>query len=107
MARYLFKLMAYKDEYEVARLYTDTSFLDRVKSSFDGDKLRFEFHLAPPLLARRDPVTGEPKKMSFGPWILKVFAALAKFKFLRGTAFDAFGYTAERQTERRLITDYE
>ena len=107
VARYLFKLMAYKDEYEVARLYTDTSFLDRVRSTFDGEKLRYEFHLAPPLLARRDPVTGEPKKMSFGPSILKVFAALAKFKFLRGTAFDAFGYTAERQTERRLITDYE
>ena len=70
MARYLFKLMAYKDEYEVARLYTDTSFVERVKSTFDGDNLRFEFHLAPPLLARRDTATGEPKKMSFGPWML-------------------------------------
>ena len=107
VARYLFKLMAYKDEYEVARLYSETPFLDRVKSAFDGDKLRFEFHLAPPLLARRDPQTGEPKKMSFGPWMLKAFAVLAKFKFLRGTAFDPFGYTAERQTERRLIEDYE
>ena len=101
VARYLFKLMAYKDEYEVARLYTETSFLDRVRSTFDGEKLRYEFHLAPPLLARRNPVTGEPKKMSFGPWILKLFAALAKLKFLRGTAFDPFGYTAERKTERR------
>ena len=73
VARYLFKLMAYKDEYEVARLYTDTSFLERVKSTFDGDKLRLEFHLAPPLLARPDKVTGEPKKMSFGPWMLTVF----------------------------------
>ena len=99
--------MAYKDEYEVARLYSETSFLDRVKSTFDGEKLRFEFHLAPPLLARRNPVTGEPKKMSFGPWMLKVFAALAKLKFLRGTAFDPFGYTAERKTERRLIAEYE
>jgi len=107
VARYLFKLMAYKDEYEVARLYADTSFLERVKSSFDGDNLRFEFHLAPPLLARRDPATGEPKKMSFGPWMLKAFAVVAKFKFLRGTAFDPFGYTKERQTERRLIADYE
>jgi indolepyruvate ferredoxin oxidoreductase len=107
VARYLFKLMAYKDEYEVARLHSETSFLDRVKSSFDGDNLRFEFHLAPPLLARRDPATGEPKKMSFGPWMLKVFAVVAKFKFLRGTAFDPFGYTKERQTERRLIADYE
>jgi indolepyruvate ferredoxin oxidoreductase len=106
-ARYLFKLMAYKDEYEVARLYSETSFLDRVSSTFDGDRLRFEFHLAPPLFARRDPQTGEPKKMSFGPWVLRVFGVLAKFKFLRGTMLDPFGYTAERQTERRLIGEYE
>ncbi len=106
VARYLFKLMAYKDEYEVARLYTDTSFLDRVKASFDGD-LRFEFHLAPPLFAKRDPLTGEPKKRSFGPWMLKVFAVLAKFKFLRGTPLDPFGYMLERRTERRLIAEYE
>ncbi|HEY6024216.1 MAG TPA: indolepyruvate ferredoxin oxidoreductase family protein, partial [Pseudolabrys sp.] len=107
VARYLFKLMAYKDEYEVARLYSETSFLDRVKSGFDGDKLRVEFHLAPPLLARHDPQTGEPKKMSFGPWMLNVFRALAKLKFLRGTAFDPFWHTAERQIERQLISDYE
>ncbi len=107
VARYQFKLMAYKDEYEVARLYSETSFLDRIKSSFDGDKLRFEFHLAPPLLARRDQATGEPRKMSFGPWMLKVFAVLAKFKFLRGTVFDPFGYSHERQTERQLVSDYE
>jgi indolepyruvate ferredoxin oxidoreductase len=106
VARYLFKLMAYKDEYEVARLYTDTSFVERVKSSFDGDNLRFEFHLAPPLLARRDAKTGEPKKMSFGPWMLNVFAVLAKFKFLRGTPLDPFGYSAERRSERRLLADY-
>jgi indolepyruvate ferredoxin oxidoreductase len=107
VARYLFKLMAYKDEYEVARLYSETSFLNRVKSTFDGDKLRFEFHLAPPLLARRDPATGEPKKMSVGPWVLRAFAILAKLKFLRGTALDPFGYTTERKTERRLISEYE
>lgn len=107
VARYLFKLMAYKDEYEVARLYSETSFLDRVRSTFAGDELRFEFHLAPPLLARRNPETGEPMKMSFGPWMLKVFAVLAKFKFLRGTALDPFGYTSERQLERRLVSDYE
>jgi indolepyruvate ferredoxin oxidoreductase len=77
VARYLFKLMAYKDEYEVARLYTDTSFLDRVKSTFDGDRLSFEFHLAPPMLARHDPATGEPRKMSFRPWMLTVFRLLA------------------------------
>jgi indolepyruvate ferredoxin oxidoreductase len=106
VARYLFKLMAYKDEYEVARLYSDTSFVERVKGSFDGD-LRLEFHLAPPLLARKDKTTGEPKKMSFGPWMLTAFAALAKFKFLRGTPLDIFGYSAERKTERGLIKDYE
>src|SRR5665213_2698686 len=106
VARYLFKLMAYKDEYEVARLYTDTSFLDRVKSSFDGDNLRFEFHLAPPMLARRDKLTGEARKMSFGPWMLGAFRVLAKFKFLRGTPLDPFGYSADRKTERRLIAVY-
>ena len=106
VARYLFKLMAYKDEYEVARLYTETSFVERVQNTFDGDNLRFEFHLAPPLLARRDPLTGEPKKMSFGPWLLKVFAVLAKFKFLRATPLDPFGYAAERRTERRLVSEY-
>jgi indolepyruvate ferredoxin oxidoreductase len=106
VARYLFKLMAYKDEYEVARLYTDTAFVERVKSTFDGDNLRFEFHLAPPLLAKRDPVTGEPKKISFGPWLLKAFAGLAKFKFLRGTPLDPFGCTAERRTERGLVAEY-
>jgi indolepyruvate ferredoxin oxidoreductase len=107
VARYLFKLMAYKDEYEVARLYSDTSFVERVRSSFAGDRLRFEFHLAPPLLARRDPLTGEPKKMSFGPGMLKAFAVLSKFKFLRGTPLDPFGYSVERRSERQLIVDYE
>ena len=106
VARNLFKLMAYKDEYEVARLYTDGSFLKQVSNTFDGDKLRFEFHLAPPLLARRDKTTGLPRKMSFGPWMLPLFRLLARFKFLRGTAFDPFGYTAERRTERKLLDDY-
>jgi indolepyruvate ferredoxin oxidoreductase len=107
VARYLFKLMAYKDEYEVARLYTDTNFLERVKSQFDGDNLRFEFHLAPPLLAKPDPRTGEPKKKSYGPGMLKAFAVLAKFKFLRGTLLDPFGYSQDRRTERKLIADFE
>jgi indolepyruvate ferredoxin oxidoreductase len=106
VARYLFKLMAYKDEYEVARLYTDSNFINQVKAGFDGN-LRLEFHLAPPLLARRDPATGEPKKMSFGPWMLSAFGVLAKFKFLRGTPLDIFGYSADRKTERQLIRDYE
>jgi indolepyruvate ferredoxin oxidoreductase len=107
VARYLFKLMAYKDEYEVARLYTDGAFASQVKSAFDGDNLRLEFHLAPPILARHDPATGLPRKMSFGPWLMPAFRVLAKLKFLRGTALDPFGRTSERQTERKLITDYE
>jgi indolepyruvate ferredoxin oxidoreductase len=107
VARYLFKLMAYKDEYEVARLYADPAFLQQVRNEVDGDALRLTFHLAPPLLARRDRTTGEPRKMSFGPWMLTVFRGLAKLKFLRGTALDPFGYTAERRTERALIGDYE
>jgi indolepyruvate ferredoxin oxidoreductase len=107
VARYLFKLMAYKDEYEVARLYTDGSFLQQVAQAFDGDNLRFEFHLAPPLLARRDKSTGLPGKMSLGPWLMPGFRLLAKLKFLRGTAFDPFGRSLERRTERKLIADYE
>jgi indolepyruvate ferredoxin oxidoreductase len=98
--------MAYKDEYEVARLYSDGAFLHQAAAEFDG-KLRFTFHLAPPLLARHDPATGEPRKMTFGPWMLRVFGLLAKLKFLRGTAFDLFGRSEERRTERRLVADYE
>jgi indolepyruvate ferredoxin oxidoreductase len=107
VARYLFKLMAYKDEYEVARLYTDTSFIDRVKSTFAGGNLRFEFHLAPPMLAKRDPRTGEPKKKSYGPWMLSAFRVLSKFKFLRGTPFDPFGTSTDRRTERKLVAEYQ
>jgi indolepyruvate ferredoxin oxidoreductase len=105
VARYLFKLMAYKDEYEVARLYTDSGFLDRVKKQFDGD-LRFEFHLAPPLLAKPDPATGEPQKRSYGPGIIRVFRLLKRFRFLRGTPLDPFSYSEDRRTERRLIAEY-
>jgi indolepyruvate ferredoxin oxidoreductase len=107
VARNLFKLMAYKDEYEVARLYGHGEFLRQVAEEFDGDKLRFEFHLAPPLLARRDPRTGVPRKISFGPWLLPFFRLLMRLKFLRGTAFDPFGHGAERKAERKLIADYE
>ena len=107
VARYLFKLMAYKDEYEVARLYTDGNFLKQVASELGGENLRFEFHLAPPLLTKINPATGEPRKMSFGPWMMSGFKALAKLKVLRGTVFDIFGYSGERRTERKLIADYE
>ncbi len=106
VARYYYKLMAYKDEYEVARLYTDGQFLSQVKNTFDGD-FKLNFNLAPPLLAKRDSVTGHLKKMEFGPWILTAFQMLAKLKGLRGTPLDVFGYTAERKMERQLIKDYK
>jgi indolepyruvate ferredoxin oxidoreductase len=107
VARHLFKLMAYKDEYEVARLYSDGSFERQVKAQLEGADMRFEFHLAPPSLARFDRTAGPPKKRSFGPSMLVVFRMLARLKFLRGTAFDPFGFSVERRTERQLIADYE
>ncbi|MBN8920023.1 MAG: indolepyruvate ferredoxin oxidoreductase family protein, partial [Rhizobiales bacterium] len=106
VARYLFKLMAYKDEYEVARLLSDPAFLESARSRFAGEGLRLEFNLAPPLLARIDKTTGEPRKMQFGEWIVPAFRLLAKFRKLRGTFLDPFGYTQERRIERQLIRDY-
>jgi indolepyruvate ferredoxin oxidoreductase len=106
VARYLFKLMAYKDEYEVARLYADNSFMRQLRNEFDGD-VKLEFHLAPPLFAPRDRHTGLPRKLLFGQWMLPVFGILAKLKRLRGTALDPFGYSAERKIERGLIAEYE
>jgi indolepyruvate ferredoxin oxidoreductase len=106
VARALFKLMAYKDEYEVARLYTDTSFLDRIADRFEGP-YRLRFHLAPPLLADRDPATGHLRKRDYGPWLLGAFRILAKLRWLRGTRFDIFGRTAERRRERQSIAEYE
>ena len=105
VARYLFKLMAYKDEYEVARLHTDKSFLDKVASQFEGD-YKLHYHLAPPMLAKKNE-KGELVKQSFGPWMLTAFRVLAKLKGLRGTAFDPFGRTEERKTERALIGEYQ
>jgi indolepyruvate ferredoxin oxidoreductase len=106
VARALFKLMAYKDEYEVARLYTETDFLRRVADHFEGPyKLRF--HLAPPLLAERDPQSGHLRKRTYGPWMLSVFRLLAKFRRLRGTPLDIFGRSGERRAEREMITEYE
>ena len=101
-----FRLLAYKDEYEVARLYSDPAFLDQIRASFEGD-YRIRFHLAPPLLARRDPDTGVPVKRSFGPWTMKAFRLMAAMRGLRGTPFDLFGYSRERRMERQLIADYE
>ena len=105
VARSLFKLMAYKDEYEVARLYTDGAFHDKLARQFEGD-VRLTFHLAPPLFARRDKATDRPRKSSYGPWVMGAFRLLARMKRLRGTVFDPFGHTAERRTERRLIAEY-
>jgi indolepyruvate ferredoxin oxidoreductase len=98
--------MAYKDEYEVARLYSDGDFARKLGQQFEGN-YRLSFHLAPPLLAERDPQTGQLKKREFGAWILPAFRVLAGLKRLRGTAFDIFGYTEERRMERRLIGEYE
>ena len=104
VARYLFKLMAYKDEYEVARLHTDTGFLNKVNAMFEGD-FKLNYHLAPPLIARKND-KGELQKQQFGPWMLTGFKLLARLKGLRGTPFDLFGRTDERREERALIADY-
>ncbi|MEM1114776.1 MAG: indolepyruvate ferredoxin oxidoreductase family protein, partial [Pseudomonadota bacterium] len=106
VARQGYRLMAYKDEYEVARLHTSEAFLKEIAEQFDGD-YRLRFNLAPPLLSPRDPETGHLQKREFGEWILPAFRLLARFKFLRDTPFDPFGYTQERRQERALIKDYE
>jgi len=106
VARNYFKLLAIKDEYEVARLYTDGEFERQVASVFEGDyKLRY--HFAPPLWVKPDPVTGAPVKRTYGPWMRPALRTLAALKGLRGTWLDPFGHTEERRLERRLIVDYE
>jgi len=105
VARYLFKLMAYKDEYEVARLHTDKSFTDKVAGMFEGD-YKLVHHLAPPMIAKTND-KGELVKQPFGPWMRSAFGLLARMKGLRGTALDVFGRTEERKTERALITEYQ
>ncbi|AWK87172.1 indolepyruvate ferredoxin oxidoreductase family protein [Azospirillum thermophilum] len=106
VARAHFKLMAYKDEYEVARLYTDTGFVENVARMFEGD-WKLTFHMAPPVMGETDETGGEPRKKTFGPWMLRFLKILAKGKRLRGTALDPFGRLAERKLERRLIEEYE
>ncbi len=105
VANSLFKLMAYKDEYEVARLHSDPAFRASVCEQFEGD-VQLHFHLAPPLLGETD-AQGQPRKRRFGPWMLPVFATLARFKGLRGTALDVFGHTEERRSERQWVSRYE
>ncbi|MCF8151154.1 MAG: indolepyruvate ferredoxin oxidoreductase family protein [Burkholderiaceae bacterium] len=106
VAHNLFKLMAIKDEYEVARLYAETNFLESIGERFEGD-YRLRFHLAPPLFARPDPKTGQVKKVAFGPWMLTAFSWLAKARRWRGSRWDYFGRSEERQNERRLLAEYE
>ena len=106
VARNYFRLLAVKDEYEVARLYTDGEFEREVASAFEGD-YRIAYHFAPPLWAKPDPVTGVPRKRRYGPWMRPLLALLARLKGLRGTPFDVFGYSAERRVERQLAADYE
>ena len=105
VARFAFKLMAYKDEYEVARLYAAPEFMAKVKAQFEGD-FKLKFQLAPPLLAKRHPDSGQLMKQEFGPWMMTAFRFMARLRGLRGTPFDIFGYTAERRAERQAIEDY-
>lgn len=105
-ARGFARLMAYKDEYEVARLHSNGELIDKVKAQFSGD-IEVKFNLAPPLFSKRDPVTGHLTKKEYGSWMMSTFSLLAKFKCLRGTRFDVFGYTEERKSERELINEYE
>jgi indolepyruvate ferredoxin oxidoreductase len=100
------KLLAYKDEYEVARLFSDGHFEQRLRDQFDGD-FKISFNLAPPILGGGKDALGRPKKRAFGAWMLPVFRTLAKMRGLRGTAFDIFGYSADRRLERDLIAGYE
>jgi indolepyruvate ferredoxin oxidoreductase len=104
VARYLFKLMAYKDEYEVARLHSDPAFAARIAGMFEGD-VKIVHHLAPPIIGKTD-AQGRPVKTAYGPWMRAALPWLAKLKGLRGTAFDPFGNTEERRTERALIGQY-
>ncbi|MBN9582927.1 MAG: indolepyruvate ferredoxin oxidoreductase family protein [Afipia sp.] len=100
------KLLAYKDEYEVARLYTDGRFADNLRRQFEGD-FKISFNLAPPILQKGVDALGRPKKRVFGPWLLPVLRTMARFRFLRGTIFDPFGHSADRKLERDLIKGYE
>lgn len=106
VATYAYKLMAYKDEYEVARLQTDPEFKQKLDEAFDGN-YKLKYHLSPPLFARKDKITGRPRKYEIGSWIVPIYKVLAKMKGLRGTTLDVFGYTAERKMERGLIQAYE
>jgi len=104
-ARYLYKMMAIKDEYEVARLYSDGQFSKQIKQMFEGD-VKLSVHLAPPLLAKQDPATGRPRKSQYGSWIWPAFKLLRHLRAVRGSWLDIFGYTEERKRERQARDDY-
>ncbi len=106
VAKYYAKLLAIKDEYEVARLFTDSVFMKELRDQFEGP-VKLNFYLAPPLLSKKDPFTGHMQKKKYGPWMMMGFKVLAKLKGLRGTPFDIFGYTKDRKKERALIKEYE
>jgi indolepyruvate ferredoxin oxidoreductase len=105
VARSLYQLMAYKDEYEVARLYTDGNFQAQLQDAFEGD-FSLRFHMAPPLFSRKDPSTGRPRKITLGPRTMTLLKWLARLKGVRGSKLDVFGYLPERRTERALIDEY-
>jgi indolepyruvate ferredoxin oxidoreductase len=106
VARSYFKLLSYMDEYEFARLLSQTGFLESVRRDF-GDKAKVRFHLAPPILKSKTDARGRPRKREFGAWVIPVFRLLAAMRGLRGSRLDPFGMTAERRTERALITEFE
>jgi indolepyruvate ferredoxin oxidoreductase len=106
IARYYFKVLAIKDEYEVARLYAESDFEKQIAAQFEGS-YKLTFNLAPPIFNKADPATGVPVKSTYGPWMMKAFRTLAKMRKYRGTALDIFGKTDERKRERALIVEYE
>jgi len=106
VAREYFRLLAYKDEYEVARLFTQSGFIEQLQADYEGP-MRLSLHLAPPLLSRIDPTSGRPRKLEFGPWIFVALRLLARLRRLRGGPLDLFGYGRERRMERQLLRDYE
>ena len=106
VAKYYFKLLAYKDEYEVARLFTQSEFRHQLQDQFEGE-FKLKFHMAPPILGRKNKVTGQPVKMEFGSWWIYALKLLAKLKFLRGCMFDPFAYSKDHKLEQRLIANYE
>jgi len=106
VAEQLFRLMAYKDEYEVARLFTETDFLKEIEETFSGD-FKINFNLAPPLLNGKKDRSGRPKKRQFGPWMLKAMKLLARMRGMRNSALDPFRFSEDRKLDRRLLADYE